>query len=222
MRLPIGCELTQNQNLDVQSRDEVVRVKLETVRRSSPGITDRFERSTPPYGLQMLGKVVCRNEGPHTGLQRIEVRIVERLDGGLLHGAIHALDLSVGPRVIGLGELVLDAMCLADTIENVPTKAIGQAVSIPWLLGERHAVVCENGVNGVRVCRHDLLKKRRAVLLCCSIEKRHMGELGDAINRQEHVLFSLLQTELTAVDMQVANFGWRKLSMLGSDRLFAG
>jgi hypothetical protein len=49
-----------------------------------------------------------------------------------------------------------------------------------------------------------------------------MGELGDAINRQEHVLFSLLQTELTAVDMQVADFGRSKLSMLGSVLLFAG
>lgn len=34
--------------LDVQSRDEVARVKLETVRGSSPGITNRFERNTPP------------------------------------------------------------------------------------------------------------------------------------------------------------------------------
>ncbi|MNR21205.1 hypothetical protein D3C85_1380940 [compost metagenome] len=126
------------------------------------------------------------------GFQRIEVRVVERLDSGLLHGAVHALDLPVGPRVIGLGELVLDAMLLADTVENVPTKPIGQAVSIPWLLGERHAVVREDGVNAVRICRHHLFEKRRAVLLCRSIEERYVGELGDTIDRQEHVLFSLI------------------------------
>ena len=117
------------------------------------------------------------------GFQGIEVRVVERLDGGLLHGAVHALGLSVGPRVIRLGELVLDAMLLADTVENVPTKPIGQAVSIPWLLGERHAVVREDGVDGVRVCRHHLFEQRRAVLLCRSTEERHVGELGDAIDR---------------------------------------
>ncbi|MOA40991.1 hypothetical protein D3C78_1629130 [compost metagenome] len=77
-------------------------------------------------------------------------------------------------------------------------------------------------MNGVRVCRHDLLKKRRAVPFRRSIEERHMGELGDAIDRQEHVLFSLLQAELTAIDVQVANFGWCKLSTLGSVRFTAG
>jgi len=39
-------------------------------------------------------------------------------------------------------------------------------------------------------------------------------ELGDAIDRQEHVLFSLCQAELTAIDVQVANFGLRKLPRL--------
>lgn len=56
--------------------------------------------------------------------QRIEIRVVERLDGGLPHGATHALGLSVGPRVIELGELVLDVMLLADTVENMPTTPI--------------------------------------------------------------------------------------------------
>lgn len=170
----------------------------------------------------MLGKVVSRDEGPHMSLQRIEARVVERLDAGFLHGLAHALGLPVGPRVIGLGELVLDTVFMADTIKNVPTKTTGQAVSIPWLLGERHTVVHEEGVNGVRVCRYHLLEKRRSVPFRSSIEERHMGELGDTINRQEHVLFSLLQTELTAVDVQVANFGWCKLSTLGSVRLTAG
>ena len=110
--------------------------------------------------------------------------------------------------MIGLGELVLDTVFLADMIKNVPTKTTGQAVSIPWLFGERHTVVGEEGVNGVRVCRYHLLEKLRSVPFRRSIEERHMGELGDTINRQEHVLFSLLQTELTAVDVQVANFGW--------------
>ena len=75
-----------------------MQVKLETVRRSIPGITDRFERSTPPQGLQVLGKVVSRDEGPHMSLQRTEAWVVERLDGGFLHGSAHALGL---PLVYG-------------------------------------------------------------------------------------------------------------------------
>jgi hypothetical protein len=35
---------------------------------------------------------------------------VEALDGGVLDGAIHVFDLSVGPRVLGLGDAMIDVV----------------------------------------------------------------------------------------------------------------
>jgi len=39
-------------------------------------------------------------------------------DSGFLEGAVHPFDLAVGPRMVRLGEPVLDAMLAADTVEH--------------------------------------------------------------------------------------------------------
>jgi hypothetical protein len=44
-------------------------------------------------------------------------------DGRLLERSVHPLDLAVGPRMVGLGEAMLDAMIAADAIEQVQTVA---------------------------------------------------------------------------------------------------
>jgi hypothetical protein len=50
------------------------------------------------------------DEGQDMGLEAFQIVVVEDLDRGVLDGAVHALGLAVGPRVIGLGEPVLDAV----------------------------------------------------------------------------------------------------------------
>ena len=44
---------------------------------------------------------------------------MECLDGGLLHRPVHPLGLAVGPGMVGLGELVLDAVLFADAVEGM-------------------------------------------------------------------------------------------------------
>lgn len=39
--------------------------------------------------------------------------------GGLLDGAVHPLDLTIGPRMLHLGQPVLDAVLAADAVEDV-------------------------------------------------------------------------------------------------------
>ncbi len=51
--------------------------------------------------------------------------VVAALDGGVLDGAVHPLDLAVGARVVGLGETVLDAVLSAGKLERVGTE-VGQ------------------------------------------------------------------------------------------------
>jgi hypothetical protein len=47
--------------------------------------------------LQVLGEVVGRDEGQDVRLQAPQVGVVEHLHGRVLHGAVHALGLAVGP-----------------------------------------------------------------------------------------------------------------------------
>lgn len=49
--------------------------------------------------------------------------VVIAFDGGFLDSAVHALDLAVGPRVVGLGEPVPDVVLGADAIEHVEAVA---------------------------------------------------------------------------------------------------
>src|SRR5215207_6257641 len=86
--------------LGVWSRDEVVRVGFERSRVLCPGLVDGLEGGSPSEPLQVLGEVVGRQKGQDMGLQAFQVRIVEHLDGGVLHGAVHPLGLAVRPGVI--------------------------------------------------------------------------------------------------------------------------
>jgi predicted RNA methylase len=46
--------------------------------------------------------------------------VVIALDRGVLDGAVHPLDLTVGPGMVGLGQTMLDAVLVADAVEHVP------------------------------------------------------------------------------------------------------
>ena len=63
--------------------------------------------------------------------------VVVSFDGGFLDGAVHPFDLAVGPRVVHLGQPVLDVVLVADAIKDV--------LAVPDILlagGELDAVVC--------------------------------------------------------------------------------
>src|ERR1700709_25673 len=65
--------------------------------------------------------------------------IVEALDGRLLDGSVHPLDLTIGPRVVRLGKPVLDIVRLTDHVEAHLPRPSGVAVA--RLLGELDAIV---------------------------------------------------------------------------------
>ena len=74
--------------------------------------------------------------------------VVEAFDGGLFDRAVHALDLAIGPRVVGLGEPVLDAVGLTDHVEAHRPGIDG--VAVPGLLGELDAIISEDRVDAIR------------------------------------------------------------------------
>jgi hypothetical protein len=60
--------------------------------------------------------------------------MMEALDGCVLDGAVHALDLPVGPRLVDLGEAVLDVVLPASHVEHVGHVASGfHLATVFWL-----------------------------------------------------------------------------------------
>ena len=77
-----------------------------------------MEGSSPLQNLEVLGEVGDRHEGVHMRGEAREGLVVEDLDGGLFDHAVHALDLTVRPEMIGLGEPVLNVMLTAHTVKG--------------------------------------------------------------------------------------------------------
>jgi hypothetical protein len=69
--------------------------------------------------LEPTGMVVGVHEELQVDAELLMTVVVVAPDGRLFDGAVHPLDLSVGPGVVHLGQLVLDAVLIADPVEDV-------------------------------------------------------------------------------------------------------
>ncbi len=122
----------------VQSRHLMVRVEHKLLRLVCPDFADVFVRREAAERLEAAGEVVGGYEVCEVYPQLLVALVVEAFDGGLLDGAVHPLDLTVGPGVVRLGEAVLDVVGLADHVEAHLARPGGVAVA--RLLGELDAI----------------------------------------------------------------------------------
>ena len=75
------------------------------------------------------------------GLELVVAVVVITLDCRLFQGAVHALDLAIGPGMVRLRQPVLDAVSAADLIEAVHTPACRGALAVLGQLGELDTVL---------------------------------------------------------------------------------
>jgi hypothetical protein len=61
-------------------------------------------------GLEPSAEVVSANEVGEVHFELVVVVIVEALDGRLLDGAVHSLDLTIGPGMLDTWPIVLPSM----------------------------------------------------------------------------------------------------------------
>ena len=86
-----------------------------------------FVRREAAQGLEPAGMVVGIQEELQMRSELLVAVVVVALDGGVLEGSVHALDLTIGPRVIGLGQAVLDLVLAADPVEHMQAVTGGRA-----------------------------------------------------------------------------------------------
>ena len=88
-----------------------------------PSLGDGFVRCKAVEGLETLGEVVGIQEGSEVFLELLVCGVVISAYGGFLKGSVHALDLAVGPEVIGLAEAMLDAVFETRPVEPMQPVA---------------------------------------------------------------------------------------------------
>jgi hypothetical protein len=60
---------------------------------------------------------------------------------------VHTLDLSIGPRVVGFGQAMLNLVGIADNIKAVHAELCRPTVPVPWLIGKLYPVIhCPAGI----------------------------------------------------------------------------
>jgi hypothetical protein len=117
-----------------------------------------------------------------------------------VEGAVHVLDLAIGPGIIGFGEAVLDGVFLTHT-----PKDRQESIGIPLAVGELNAVVRQNLLDLIRhgsdevtraLCGHSFHGLRVRV---------GIGALRCPVNGDKQVEFTFFGTPFGDVEVEVAD-----------------
>ncbi len=96
-----------------------------------PLFADEFVRGKVFEGLEPSGKIMGIDEIGEVVSQLGVIVIVESFDGRLLDGSVHALYLPVRPGMLHSCQMMLDAVLVADAIEDVV-----EGVFVAGVIGE--------------------------------------------------------------------------------------
>jgi hypothetical protein len=119
------------------------RVEGESFWLRSPAFADELVGCEAFEGLDALGEVVGLDEVGEMAAELVMVVVVEPPDGGVLDGAVHALDLAVGPRMLWLGQPVVDVGEGTGVFERVCSERLLARDHLadlglsPWTSGSR-------------------------------------------------------------------------------------
>jgi len=131
------------------------------------------------------------------------VFVVEAFDRRVLDRAVHPLNLTIGPRVVGLGQSVLDPIRLADHVETHRPGVDG--VPIAGLLGELDTVVSENRVDPIGHGLEHVLEELPGCLSVSFCTEFNNGELGRPVDADEHVELAFGRLHFCDVDVKEAD-----------------
>ena len=115
-----------------------------------PDFADVFVGREAFEGFETPAVVIGVDEVREVALELPGAVVVIAFDGGFLDGPVHAFDLAVRPRMLDLGESVLDAVLAAAHVKHMGHVPGRWAIGVARWKRELNAVVGEHGVNFVR------------------------------------------------------------------------
>ena len=84
-------------------------------------------------GLQSSAEVVDVDEVVEVSAKLVVCVVVEALDGCVLERSVHPFDLAIGPRVVRLGQPVIDVVLSTSVFERVGTERLRAVHGVPDL-----------------------------------------------------------------------------------------
>jgi hypothetical protein len=101
-------------------------IEIKSVRLFLPTFTDELVDGETSESLEPFGEVVGDNEVNEVHLLLVVAVVVVTLNGIFFDRSVHALDLPVGPRMVGCCRAMFDATAKAEPIKGWPRqRAVG-------------------------------------------------------------------------------------------------
>ena len=116
------------------------RVESESLWFLGPCLADEFVGRKAFEGLEPFGEIVGVDECRQMAAELIMGFVMEAPDGGVLDRPVHALNLTIRPRVLGLGQAVIDIDDCAGIFEGMSSEwllALNRSESERWRLIHR-------------------------------------------------------------------------------------
>lgn len=129
--------------------------------------------------------------------------VVILLDCRVFDRAVHAFNLAICPRVVWLGQTILNAIWVANHVEPHGPRIGG--VPVARLLAELNAIVRQYLMDFVWYrFQHDL-QKLPSCLAVGFVDQLCDGKLAGSVNCHKEIQLALAGTKLRDIDGEVAN-----------------
>ncbi len=126
--------------------------------------------------------------------------VVEAFYSRVLDRSVHPLDLTLGPRMIGHGQPVLDPVGLADHVESHRSGVDG--VPVPGMLCDLDAIIGKNRVDLIGHSLKHVLQELPGGLSVSRCNELSDGKLGRSVNAHKEIELTFSRLHLGDVDME--------------------
>ncbi len=111
-----------------------------------PCFHDEFVGCQTLESFEPAGIVICVDEVGEVGFELLMPIVMVAFDNGFFDRPVHALDLSIGPRVLDLGQAVFDAVLAASDVKHVRHIGGCRPIRVARREGELDAIAPAEGL----------------------------------------------------------------------------
>ena len=170
-----------------------------------PGFADKFEWREALQCLEPSGKIVSVDEVREVASELFMIVIVIPFDSRFLDGAVHAFDLSIGPRMPRFGQAMFDPMPPAGAVEWMAAMAGCGSIPVLRQISELNTVIGQDCVDVVGDSFGQGVLEGCGGHCIGAIVDLDISELRCPIDGDIKVEFACGCADFRQVDMEVAN-----------------
>lgn len=175
-----------------------------------PDFTDVFIGSKSLEGFEAFGEVIGHQDTVEMLFQMLMRLVIVFLDWGFFSCSVHALDLAIGPGVIGVREPVFNGMFITDTCKDM---CEGRFVVFP--ISDLDPVIGQNDMDAIGHGRDQMTEELCGGRFRGAWMQLRIGELRGAVDGHEWAELSCFGPHFGEINVEVSERVPLELVLLG-------